>query len=337
MSLRPTTIDDYIGQEHIKEILLTSINAAKIRGEPLDHILLTGPAGLGKTTLAQVIANEMNSECRIINAAEVDDVSGIKRIIQSIQPHDVIFIDEIHRLNKASEEYLYHPMEDGVIYDEKDEYIKTKTKAYPEYCVPSWDITVPTGNKIRVEIEINPFTLIGATTNSGGITKPLRDRFQIQFTLTPYTTSELTIMAKQKARMLDIGIEDDAAEDVAKRSRGVARVCVNYIKRCRDYAQVNGHDSINMDVTRDVFRMLRVDPIGLTYQDITYLHVLLEGWGGDKVRAFGIKTLAAMTGEDTQVIEEVIEPYLAQIGFIDRTPRGRAITERAVRYLSEDR
>ncbi|NMA62349.1 MAG: AAA family ATPase [Firmicutes bacterium] len=340
MSLRPTKLKDFIGQEHIKDILRISIEAAKLRDEALDHVLLTGPAGMGKTTLAFIIAEEMGAECKVINGATIEGVFEIESILRNINPLDVIFIDEIHRLPRQVEEFLYHPMEDSymtekvevVVPSKKYPYLRVIEEDFPEllWQFPNierdkWERT---GEYALEKVEMPPFTLIGATTQPGDLSKPLRDRFQLSIPqLRHYDIDELILIAKQKCTMLDISITDSAAKNLAKRSRGVARVCVNYIRRCRDLANIRGLDSINDDVVNVIFKTLSIDEQGLGYEDREYLRVLANG------EPRGVMALSYALSKDKNTIENVIEPYLLRLNLIERTPRGRVITQDGKKYI----
>lgn len=307
-NIRPKTLDTYIGQTRLKETLKISIEAAQQRNEPLDHLLFYGPPGLGKTTLATVIANETDSRIKITSAPALERPRDIVGILMSLKPGEFLFIDEIHRLNKIAEEILYPAMEDFSI-----------------------DRTVGKGHSAKtLRVPVPKFTLIGATTKAGALSGPLRDRFGIVHRLEFYTKDELTLIAKRTAGILNAEITEEGAETIASRSRGTPRITNRMIKRIRDYAQVKADGVINKKVATDAMDMLEVDKFGLDVTDRELLKLIIEKYDGGPV---GIETVAAAIGEDIRTIEDVYEPYLLQSGFILRTPRGRKASPAAYRHL----
>ena len=307
-SLRPRYLNEYIGQERAKENLRIFIQAAKMRGEALDHVLLHGPPGLGKTTLAAVIANEMGVNMRITSGPTIEKPGDLAALLTNLQENDILFVDEIHRMNRAVEEILYPAMEDFAI-----------------------DIIIgkgPSANSIRLDLP--KFTLIGATTRSGQLSAPLRDRFGVILRLELYTPEELRRIVERSAGILGISIEHDGAEEIARRSRGTPRIANRMLKRVRDYAQVRGDGKITREIASEGLSMLDVDELGLDRVDRTLLTTMIDKFGGGPV---GLDTLAASTGEDANTIEDVYEPYLLQLGFIQRTPRGRICTAAAYEHL----
>ncbi len=308
-SLRPKIFKEYIGQESLKEKLMVSIQAAKLRDEAVDHILLYGPPGLGKTTLAGVIANEMNANLKITTGPILDKAGDLAAIITSLEENDVLFIDEIHRLNAAVEEILYPAMEDGEL-----------------------DIMIGKGPSARsVRIELPKFTLIGATTKAGLLTSPLRDRFGLSHRMEYYTEDELVKIVIRGAKILDIEIEKNGAKEIALRSRGTPRIANRLLKRVRDYAQIKGDGVITEKIANLALDMLEVDKLGLDELDRGILKGIIDKYAGGPV---GIETLSLLLGEDRRTIEEVYEPYLVKIGFIKRTQRGRVVTPMAYEHLN---
>jgi holliday junction DNA helicase RuvB len=307
-SLRPKRLQEYVGQEKVVENLKISIVAAQARGEPLDHILFYGPPGLGKTTLCQIIAHEMGVNVRITSGPAIERAGDLAAILTNLKKNDILFIDEVHRLNRAVEEVLYPAMEDFAL-----------------------DIVVGKGPSARaLRLKLPRFTVVGATTRVALLTSPLRDRFGSVHRLEFYSTEAMEQIIARTARILATTIDDDAANELARRARGTPRIANRILKRVRDYAQVTANNHITRDVARLALERLEVDELGLDPNDRRVLHAIIELFGGGPV---GLSTLAAATAEEVDAIEDVYEPYLIQLGFIQRTPRGRIATRRAYEHL----
>ncbi len=308
VGLRPQALDEYIGQEKAKEILKVYIDAVKLRGDCLDHVLLYGPPGLGKTTLSQIIANELGVNLRITSGPAIEKQGDLAALLSNLGEGDVLFIDEIHRLSRSVEEILYPAMEDYAL-----------------------DIIIGKGPAARsIRLPLAKFTLIGATTRAGQLTTPLRDRFGVLLRLELYTPEELATIVKRSAGILDVPITEDGALEIASRSRGTPRIANRLLKRVRDFAQVKGNGRIDCEISRMALDMLEIDELGLDNTDRRMLRTIIDFYGGGPV---GLETLAATVGEEAVTIEDVYEPYLLQIGFLSRTPRGRCATHAAYEHL----
>ena len=307
-NLRPQRLDDYIGQKSAKDNLKVFIEAAKLRGEPLDHVLFYGPPGLGKTTLAGIIANELGVDIKITSGPAIDRAGDLAAILTNLNENDVLFIDEIHRLNRSVEEVLYSAMEDFAL-----------------------DIIIGKGPSARsIRLDLSKFTLIGATTRAGSLSAPLRDRFGVMSKFELYDEEELSEIIKRSAGILGIAADDETVLEMARRSRGTPRVANRILKRVRDFSQVKGDGIINGEITREGLCALQIDSMGLERLDREILTAIIERFGGGPV---GIDTITASIGEERVTIEEAYEPYLLQIGFLSRTPKGRTVTALAYRHL----
>ncbi|MCL2173783.1 Holliday junction branch migration DNA helicase RuvB [Candidatus Saccharibacteria bacterium] len=310
VTLRPQTFAEYVGQERLKKNLCLAIAAAKKRGEPIDHVLLYGPPGLGKTTLAGVIANEMNTGFRVTSGPAIERAGDLASILTNLQDGDILFIDEIHRLSRTVEEILYAAMEDFKL-----------------------DIVIGKGPAARsVRLDLPKFTVIGATTRTGSLAAPLRDRFGHLHRLEFYTPTDIEKIIQRSAKILDSKIDAAAAQILSERSRQTPRIANRLLKRVRDYADVNGDGIIDVNVTTNALKMLEIDELGLDPADRGMLAAIHENYGE---RAVGLNTIAALTGDETTTIEDFYEPYLMQIGFIERTPQGRKITPKAIKHLQK--
>lgn len=311
VSLRPKKLSEYIGQDKVKECMRVYIEAAKKRGEALDHVLLYGPPGLGKTTLSNIIANELESNIKITSGPAIERPGDLAALLTNLSENDVLFIDEIHRMNKNIEEILYPALED--------------------YCL---DIIIgkgPTAKSIRLDLP--KFTLVGATTRVGSLSTPLRDRFGIVAKLELYSVKDLTTIIERSSELLNIKIEREAAIELAKRSRGTPRIANRLLKRIRDYAMVLGDGVLTLDITKMALEKLDIDDLGLDNTDRKILETIIYKYNG---KAVGVETLAATLNEEVETIEDVYEPYLMQIGFLARTPRGRVVTATGYEHLGID-
>ncbi len=308
-SIRPLTLSEYVGQEELKSNLDVFIKACKIRNESLDHVLLYGPPGLGKTTLAHIIANELGTNLKTASGPAIEKSGDLAAILSTLEPGDVLFIDEIHRMPRYIEEILYPAMEDFEL-----------------------DIIIGSeGNSRNIKIDLPPFTLVGATTRAGDISSPLRDRFGIVSKLNYYTQKELSQIIKRTSKVLDFSIDDDAALELARRSRKTPRIANRLFKRVRDFALVSGNSIITKEITDESLKRLNVDKEGLDTIDIEYIQAIINKFNGGPV---GVETIATSIGEEVSTIEDVVEPYLLQEGFIKRTSRGRIATEKAYKHLN---
>lgn len=308
LTLRPTTLDEYVGQSSVKENLRVFIKAALTRNETLDHVLLYGPPGLGKTTLAYVIAHEMKGKIKVVSGPAIEKSGDLAAILATLSPGDVLFIDEIHRLPRVVEEILYSAMEDFRI---------------------SLVVGKDSGSR-AINIDLPPFTLVGATTRVGDLSSPLRDRFGIVSKLEYYTTDELEQIVKRTSKVFDFPIEDEAKKEIAKRSRGTPRIANRLYRRVRDFATVEDAKIITKEITDNSLSALKVDELGLDHVDIAYLKGIIEKFNGGPV---GVDAIALAIGEEVSTLEDVYEPYLLQINMINRTPRGRVVTDLAYKHL----
>ena len=306
--LRPKLLNEYIGQSKVKDSIKIYIEAAKKRNEPLDHVLLYGPPGLGKTTLSNIIANEMNSNIKITSGPAIEKPGDLAALLTNLAENDVLFIDEIHRLNKSVEEILYPALED--------------------YCL---DIIIGKGPSARsIRLDLPKFTLIGATTKAGSLATPLRDRFGIVSRLELYNTEDLTTIVTRSANILKVEIDKEGAIEIARRSRGTPRIANRLLKRVRDYASVLGDGNVTKEIAKIALNRLEIDDLGLDEVDRKILRTMILNYGGGPV---GVETIAVTVGEEVETIEDVYEPYLIQLGFLARTPRGRQVTPLAYEHL----
>ena len=311
ISLRPTSFDEYIGQERLKKNLKLAIDAAKKRGESIDHVLLYGPPGLGKTTMANVIAREMGANIRITSGPAIEKAGDLASIVTNLQDGDILFIDEIHRMPRAVEEILYSAMEDFKL-----------------------DIVIGKGPAARsVRLDLPHFTVIGATTRTGSLAAPLRDRFGHIYRLEFYTPEEISKIILRSSKILGSKIQDEASKILSTRARLTPRIANRILKRVRDYADVNGDGIIDSKTTQNALKMLEIDELGLDAADRNLLKLVIENYG---TRPVGLNTMAALTGDEAATIEDFYEPYLMQIGFLQRTPRGRIITKKAFEHLGKE-
>jgi Holliday junction DNA helicase RuvB len=312
VTLRPQSFDDYIGQERLKKNLKLAIKASKKRGEPMDHVLLYGPPGLGKTTMATVIANEMGVGIRVTAGPAIERAGDLASILTNLKDGDILFIDEIHRLGRAVEEVLYSAMEDFKL-----------------------DIVIGKGPAARsIRLDLPKFTVIGATTRTGSLTAPLRDRFGHLYRLEFYTPDEVSKIITRAAKILESKINPESAQLLSTRARLTPRIANRLLKRVRDYADVNGDGIIDTVMTTKALELMEIDELGLDPADRNMLRLILENYGD---KAIGLNTIAALTGDETTTIEDYYEPYLLQIGFIERTPRGRVVTQKAKRHIQNNK
>jgi Holliday junction DNA helicase RuvB len=311
-NLRPTSLDEFIGQDEVKEKLRIYVTAAKGREEPLDHVLLQGPPGLGKTTLAQIIAAEMGVNVRVSSGPAIEKAGDLAAILTNLRPHDVFFIDEIHRLRRNVEEILYPAME--------------------EYKI---DIILGEGPSAQsLRIDLPPFTLVGATTRAGLISAPMRDRFEVSFRLGFYDLESLKRIVVRSGKLLGISVTDEGATELARRARGTPRIANRLLRRTRDFAEVKGEGAIDLDIAKRSLDMLRIDDVGLDQLDRIVLETLIDKFGGGPV---GLETLSAALSEEKDTVADVVEPFLLQCGYIQRTPQGRVATDRAYEHLARKR